>query len=79
MYGLLDVDTLDTSFIWPTLKKAGFGPNEEDLVRALRENRENKSKNIVHNALIGLWEYGTPKSVPVVKQLNRISDKLDYL
>lgn len=66
MYGLLNVGGFDSSFIWQSLKKAGYAQNEADLLRAIEEN---KSKKLVHYAVIGLWEYGTGKSISLLKKL----------
>lgn len=56
----------DLRFIWPTLKKAGYNADEESLLAAIYDN---KSKKIVHYAVIGLRHHGTTKSIPVLKRL----------
>lgn len=66
MHGLLDTSMIDTLFIWPPLTRAGYGQSEDELLRAIEEN---VSKQIVYYAVIGLWEYGSSKSLPVLKQL----------
>jgi len=66
MSGLLNVQAFDKSFIWQTLKRAGYNQNEDDLLRAIIEN---KSKKVVHYAVMGLWDYGTAISLPALKKL----------
>jgi hypothetical protein len=67
MHGLLDTSMIDTSFIWPTLQKAGYTKNEDSLLKAIIDD---KSKKIVYYAVIGLWEFGTQKCVPYLKKLS---------
>ncbi|MBL8121203.1 hypothetical protein JNM87_00445 [Candidatus Saccharibacteria bacterium] len=62
----LDVDHDALSFIWPLLKRGGYEKNEEDLLRAISEN---KSKNLVLYAVWGLRICGTAKSLPLLKTL----------
>lgn len=59
-----DAKRLD--FIWPSLKRAGYTPSEDDLLRAIDEN---KTKRIVHYAVLGLRVYGTPRSLSLLKKL----------
>jgi hypothetical protein len=72
MYSLIEGNSLDTSFVWSTLKRAGYEKTEDDLIRAIREN---KSKKIVHYAVIGLMEVGTQTSVPTLKGLTHYPNR----
>lgn len=66
MHGILDTSSIDSSFIWPTLKNAGYEKSEDSLLKAIEEN---PSKKVVYYAVIGLWQYGTMKSIPLLKEL----------
>ena len=67
MSRLLNINGLNPSaYTWPALKRAGYDKSEDELLRAIKEN---KSKKLVHCAVIGLWEYGTSKSIPILKTL----------
>lgn|GEM_PF-2171962 len=66
MRGFVKSGRFDGSFIWPALTRAGYGRSEDDLIRAIREN---KSKQIVHYAVIGLMDLGGAKCLRVLKDL----------
>jgi hypothetical protein len=66
MHGLLDTSMLNPTYIWPELKRAGYGQSEDELLQAISENI---SRKIVYYAVIGMWEYGSAKSLPTLKKL----------
>lgn len=63
---LVTVDDEVLDFIWQPLHKAGYGNGENELVRAINENR---SKRIVYYAVLGLRKKGSKKSVPLLESL----------
>ena len=64
----LTADDTVMKLIWPVLKRGGYAQNEDSLLQAIRDN---KTRELVHLATIGLGEYGTERSLPSLKDLAR--------
>lgn len=63
---LVEVDYEFLQFIWEPLKQAGYDSSEQELLRAIKEN---KTKLLVYYAVLGLRKVGTEKSVDILKRL----------
>lgn len=62
----LAVDEDEPKFIWNSLKRGGYLPNEESLLQAIKDN---KSRKLVYCAVLALKKYGTQKSLRTLKDL----------
>lgn len=54
-----------------SLRRRGYGMSEPDLLRCINEN---KSRNLVYYAVVGLRTVGTAKSLPVLKKMTDCPD-----